>query len=115
FLASLVLSFRAVSSMSIVPIFVAEIVINRSALSSLFQKNIKNLFLAGCFLFFLIQVIALLYTHNMQGGWSNIRIKTGLLITPLAICISSFISPATRKKLLFHYCLVLAVVTFYCL
>jgi O-antigen ligase len=115
FLASLVLSFRAVSSLSIVAIFLAGIIINKSAISSLFQKNSKNLFLAGCFLLFFLQVIALFYTHNMQQGWSNIRIKTGLLITPLAICVSSFITSTTRKKLLFHYCLVLAVATFYCL
>jgi O-antigen ligase len=115
FLASLVLSFRAVSSLGIVAIFLAEIIINKSAFSSLFQKNNKNLFLAGCFLLFILQVIALFYTHNMQGGWSNIRIKTGLLITPLAICVSSFITSATMKKLLFHYCLVLVITSFYCL
>lgn len=115
FLASLVLSFRAVSSLSIVAIFLVEIIINKSAFSCLFQKNSKNLFLAGCFFFFLLQGMALFYTHNTQEGWSNIRIKTGLLITPLAICVSSFNTSITKKKLLFHYCLVLAAASFYCL
>ncbi|MEP7374660.1 MAG: O-antigen ligase family protein [Chitinophagaceae bacterium] len=115
FLASLVLSFRAVSSITIVAIFLAEIILNRYALLSLCQKDIQNLFLAGCFLLFLLQVIALVYTHDTQEGWSNIRIKTGLLITPLAIRISSYINVVTRKKLLSQYCLVLAVTTFYCL
>jgi O-antigen ligase len=115
FLASLVLSFRAVSSITIVAIFLAEIILDKSALSCLFQKDIQNLFLAGCFLLFLLQIIALLYTHDIHEGWSNIRIKTGLLITPLAIRISSYINAVTRKKLLSQYCLVLASATFYCL
>jgi len=115
FLASLVLSFRAVSSITIVVIFLAEIILDRPVLSFLFQKDIQNLFLAGCFLLFLLQIIALFYTHNTQEGWSNIRIKTGLLITPLAIRISTYVTATTRKKLLSQYCLVLAAATFYCL
>ena len=115
FLSSLVFAFRAVSSMAIVAIFIAEIILNRSALTSLFQKNIQTPLLAGYFVLFLLQLIALFYTNNTQEGWSNIRIKTGLVITPLAIAISSFINGTTRKRLLSHYCLVLVVATLYCL
>ena len=115
FLTSLIFSFRAVSTMSIVAIFLAEVILNKSALPSVFKKNIQHLFLAGCFLLFLLQVIALLYTKDMQGGWSNVRIKTGMLITPLTICVSPYITAKTRKKLLSHYCLVLILATFYCL
>ena len=115
FFISLVFSFRAISSISIGVILLTGIITNRSALSSLFQKNTRNLFLAGCALFFLLQVIAMLYTNNMPQGWINVRIKTGLLITPLAICCTGYITTETQKKLLSHYCLILFTAALYCL
>jgi O-antigen ligase len=44
-----------------------------------------------------------------------VRIKAGLLITPLAIFCSAYLTQDTRKKLFSHYCLVLAAATLYCL
>jgi len=116
FFTSLIFSFRAVSSISIGAILLAGITTNnRSAISSLLQKNSRNLFLAGCILLFLLQIIAILYTNNMQTGWINMRIKTGLLITPLAICCTAYINTDTQKKLLSHYCLILFLATCYCI
>ena len=114
FFTSLIFSLRAVGSISIVAIFLAEILIDRSGLNSLFKKNIQTLFLAGCFLFFLLQPVSLLYTNDTHEDWNNIRIKTGILITPLAIGVSSYITATTRKKLLSHYCLVLAIAALSC-
>ena len=111
---SLIFSFRVVSSISIGVLLLAGIITNQSAIPSLLKKNSRNLFLAGCTLLFLLQVIAILYTNNMQTGWINVRIKTGLLITPLAICFISYISTDTQKKLLSQYCLILLTATFYC-
>ena len=112
---SLIFSFRAISSICIGAILLAGIVSNRLALPSLFQKDSRKLFLAGCALLFLLQVVALLYTNDMQQGLNNVRIKAGLLITPLAICFSFYLNADTRKKLFSHYCLILAVATLYCL
>src|SRR5688572_5466302 len=115
FLTSLVFSFRAVSSISIIAIILVNIITNRSALSSFFHKNNRTIFLAGCALLFLLQILALLYTVNTQQGWTNVRIKTGLLVTPLAIFCSIYVDQDTRKKLFYHYCLVLAIAALYCL
>jgi len=115
FFTSLIFSFRAVSSISIAAILMAGIILNRSSLTSPFQTNTRNLLLAGSVLFFLVQIIALLYTTNTQQGWVSIRVKTGLLITPLAICLTTSIITAIFKKLLVQYCFILFTATLFCL
>ncbi len=115
FLISLIFSLRAVSSISLGAILLTGIITNRSALQFFFQKNNRTLFLAACILLFLLQVIAILYTNNTQQGWTDVRIKTGLLVTPLAVCLSVFMHTEIQKKLIHHYCLLLAVAAFYCL
>lgn len=115
FFTSLVFSLRGVSSVSIVAILLIAIITGKPALPSLSRKNIPIIFLAGCILLFLLQVLALLYTDNMQQGWTHVRVKAGLMVTPLAILCSTFINPDIRNRLLSHYCLVLAVAAFYCL
>ena len=115
FMTSIVFSSRAISSISIVAIFIAQLIINKPAIFPPFKSKFQLLFLSGCILLFLLQLVALLYTNDTQKGWSNIRIKTGLLITPLALFTSSFITATTREKLLSHYCIVLAIASLYCL
>lgn len=115
FLASLVLSLRAVSSITIVAIVLVAIIAGKPTSFSLAKKDARFIFLAGCILLFLLQIIALLYTDNRQQGWTHVRIKAGLVVTPLAILCSSFINQSKRNRLLSHYCLVLAAATLYCL
>jgi len=115
FFASLIFSLRAVSSISIAAILLIGIIASRSVLSSVFQKNYRTYFLLASALFFLLQVTSLLYTEDVERGWSNIRIKTGLLITPLAVCLSRCIDAAMLKRLLSHYCLLLAAASMFCL
>src|SRR3990170_6656219 len=113
FFTSLVFSFRAVSSISIAAILLAGTILSRSWTSP-FRLNNRNLFLAGSTLLFLLQILALLYTTNTQQAWISIRIKTGLLITPLAIYSTSYIITPIAKKLLAQYCLILFTATLYC-
>ena len=115
FMTSIVFSSRALSSISIVAIFIGQLLTNKPALSPYLKTKFQVIFLSGCILLFLLQLVALLYTNDTQKGWSNIRIKTGLLITPLALCTSSFITATTTRKLLSLYCIVLALASFYCL
>ncbi|MGZ8550666.1 MAG: O-antigen ligase family protein [Chitinophagaceae bacterium] len=115
FFTSLVFSLRAVTSVSIVAIILIAIMTNKPALPSFSRKNMRNIFLAGCTLLFLLQVLALLYTDNMQQGWTQVRVKAGLVVTPLAILCSTYINKGIRNRLLSHYSLVLAVAAFYCL
>jgi len=115
FFASVIFSLRAVTSMSLGVMLLSGFLIKRSAGSSLLQKKNKNLFLAGCALLFLLQFIALFYTNDRQAGWNNIRIKTGLLVTPFASFLFSSITITSTKKLLSHYCLILVGASLCCL
>ena len=101
FMTSIVFSSRAVSSISIVAIFVTQLIINKPAIFPPFKSKFQLLFLSGCILLFLLQLVALLYTNDTQKGWSNIRIKTGLLITPLALFTSSLITATDKGKATF--------------
>lgn len=115
FITGFVFSFRVLSSISIGLIFLTNIITNKSFLASLFQKKAETFFIAGCVLCFLLQVISLAYTQNQQEGWIHIRLKSGLVITPLAVYCSGYINKATGKKLLFYFCIILAIASLYCL
>lgn len=112
FLVSVVFSFRAVSSISVATLLIAGLLTNKPAFA--FQNKTCNLFLAGCILLSLLQLATLFYTDNRQQGWNNVLLKTGLLITPFAVC-ATYPDVAARKKILSHYCLVLFLATLYCL
>lgn len=115
FFVSIIFSLRGITSISLGVMLLAGTSIKRSTLGFLFQKKSSNLFLLGCAILFLLQLIALFYTINIQEGWNNVRVKTGLLITPLAILLFSGLGITTRKKLLSHYCLLLVAASLYCL
>jgi O-antigen ligase len=115
FLTSLVCSFRAVTSISIVLIFLAGIIKNKLQIKTFFHQRIKNPFLLCCCLLFCLTLISMLYTKNSGEGWNKIRLSSGLLITPLAICCTDYINKNTREKLLTWYCLILTAASLYCL
>ncbi len=115
FFASLVFSLRAVSSLSIAAILLSGIIVGRYGLSAFFQKNYRTYFILACTLFFLVQIVSLVYTTDVDEGWNNIRIKTGLLITPLAVYLSRYLDASMLKRLLSHYCLMLVAAALICL
>jgi O-antigen ligase len=115
FFISLIFSFRAISSISIGLILATGIIKNKIETKTFFHKNLKNFSLAGCLLLYLLYIISLLYTHNIHEGWNNIRIKSGLLFTPLAICFTNYVNTDTRTKLFRGYCLALGVASLNCL
>lgn len=115
FFTSMIFLFRGITSISLGTMFVGGILINGAAWPSFFQKKSRNLFIAGCAFLFLLQLIALFYTNDIQEGWNNVRLKTGLLITALAVFLFSWLDMTMRKKLLSHYCLLLVAASLYCL
>jgi O-antigen ligase len=115
FFFSLIFSFRAVTSISLGLILLTGLITNKSLLSSLFQKKPVNYFIAGCILLFLLQFFSLLYTKNQQEAWNHIRLKSGIAITPLAIYCSGYLNRETVKRLLFDFCVILAIASLYCL
>ena len=115
FFASLIFSFRALSSISIALILLAGIISTRLASAPAFRTNYRAFFLIGCALFFLVQLLSLLYTRDIDEGWNNIRIKTGLLVTPLAVYLSFSLDATLLRRLLFQFCLLLGLASLFCL
>jgi O-antigen ligase len=115
FFIGLVFSFRAISSITTGFILVAGIIKNKPTRKYFFHGNWKNLFLAGCILFYLLQFVSLLYTHNIHEGWNNIRLKSGLLFIPLAVCFSGHFNADNKRKIFSGYCIILAIASLYCI
>jgi len=115
FMASIIFSLRAVSSLTIGVIIVAAVLTNPKGFLSVLKKSYLNYFLLCCILLFLLQFIAMFYTSDVESGWSNIRIKSGLVIIPLAVCLSSFLQTKSLKKLLSQFCLLLLLASLYCI
>lgn len=113
-LVSMIFSFRAVSSITVGLLLLTGIFIHRSAKKSVFSDKNRNIFLAGCTLYFLIQLVALLYTDNMEEGWANVRIKSAVVLVPLALYM---VQPDTtqRAKIMQQFCIVLFAAALYCL
>ena len=107
FFISLIISLRAVSSISVGLIVVTGFFKNKIEKKTFFSSNLKNYFLIFCSLFFLLQIISLSYTINIHQGWGHIQLKSALIIIPLAVCCCDYIHEITRKKILKWYCLIL--------
>lgn len=115
FFTSLFFSFRAISSLSIAGLLVTGAIRQRDGIKTVILRNPARLLLAGCAIFFLLQFISLLYTGNAQEGWKDIRVKTGLLITPLAIMLSGPFDRKSRSILLGGYYFTLLAACLYSL
>jgi O-antigen ligase len=87
----------------------------RSSLSPYFSKIIRDPFFIGCTLFFLLQVIGLLYTHDQHRGWKDIQLKSALVFIPLAFGNMYLVNEKTRKDLFRYFCVVLTCASVYCL
>jgi O-antigen ligase len=115
FFVSMICCFRAVSSISIGLLFLAGLFKNKIDTGVWINIHVKNRFLAACFLFYLLQVIALLYTANLHEGAKNMQTKSAMVIVPLALCCSNYLNAQVREKLMKYYIWILAAVLFYCL
>jgi O-antigen ligase len=107
FFVSLVFAFRAITSISIALILIAGLVKNRIEQKRFFNRNLVNPLVIFCGLLLILQFISLLYTNDLDQGWKNIRLKSGLVIIPLSLCCCDFVNETTRRKLLKWYCLIL--------
>ena len=115
FLASIIFSFRAVSSIAIAAILFSGLFLNKIESGRLINKKMISLFTIACLLFYLFQFAGFLFTHNPGQQWSNIRLKSALLFIPLAVNCCDFINSKNRRQLLTGYCLLLFAASVYCL
>ena len=113
FFVSLVFGFRAITSISIALLLVAGLIKNSIEQRRFFNRSIINPLMTFCGLLFLLQFVSLLYTTDMDQGWKNIRLKSAIVIIPLALCCCDYLNEAIRQKLLKWYCLVLFTACLY--
>ena len=115
FFISLVFSFNFSSSISIGLILLVGIIKNRIENKPLLDPNARDLFLIACVVYYLFQVASLLYTHNTDETFVQLRIKSALLFVPLALCSFNYINSINREKFLFAFCFILFTASLYCL
>lgn len=107
FFTSLIFSFRAISSLSIGLILIAGVLKNKIEQKRFFSRYLRSPILILCILFFLFQCISLLYTTDLHEGWKNIRLKSALVLIPLALFCCDYPGKGSRKRLLNCYCFIL--------
>src|SRR6266496_5460542 len=79
FIASIIFSLRAVSSISIAFILLSGLLLNKMETGNFLNKNLVNLFAISLLLFYLLQFAGLLYTHNSHEEWNALRLKSSLV------------------------------------
>ncbi len=114
FFISLVCCFRAITSICIGGILLSSILKNRVEHKSFFHKKDLNLFVISCFVYYVLQWVGLIYTHDIHAAWRDIQLKSALIFVPLAVCNSDYINFTTGKSLLNYLVLILAAASLYC-
>ena len=107
FLGSVVFSFRAITSMSIACIPLAGLMKNKFEEQRFFNRALANPLFVFCCLFFFMDILGLIYTHNRFEGWKNIWGKSTLIVIPFGLHCCHYITAITRKQILKWYCAIL--------
>ena len=106
-LISVILSFRAISSISIPLLLIAGMARNKVQYGSFFRPALINPLFVSCCLFFLLQLISLAHTSDLQQGARNIFSKTALIAIPAFIFCCDYLNTGVRNKILKWYCVAL--------
>ncbi len=115
FFTSIIFSFRAVSSISIAAILLTGFITLQWPTSHISAKKSMIFFLSGCVICFLLTIVSLLYTNNSDNGWSHVRLKTGLLVIPLAAFFTTSFIRLHKQQLLLHFTTILLIACLFCL
>lgn len=112
---SVICSFRAISSIATGLVLLTGVVKNKIDTGSWLNIKVKNLFMAACCLFYVLQVAVLLYTGNFNDSAKHLQTQTGIFCVPLALCCSNYLNAAARRTLMQCYIWIIAAVLLYCL
>ncbi len=113
--ASLIFSWRAISSSSIGMLIVVGIIYNRKQTGKWLAGSINNPFFLSCLLYFIFQFTSFFQSKDLSEEWRQIILKTGLVFIPLLITCCSYVNVITRKKLMTSFILLLAIACVICL
>ena len=105
FVSSVILSFRAVTSISIGCIAVTGLIKNRIDTSRVFNRNLRNPFFISCCLLFALEIVSVAYSENKGQAWRNVWGKSLLIVVPFCLCCCDYIMETTRQKIMKWYCL----------
>jgi O-antigen ligase len=115
FLLTAVAAFRAYSSIAIGLIVAASFYYNKLTTGSWFNKKLRNPFVIGCSLFFLLQIIPLAFTDNLPVTWRHIEVKSALLFIPLCFFSSQYMNKVRFHSLMRLYVFILVIIIIWCL
>jgi len=104
---SIVFSFRIFASISLIVMLAFALLYNRLDTGRWWNKTFVNVFNIGCFLYFIVQGLALLYTHNTKEGFFIQQINLGLIAIPIAVFYSDLIQRKNYGMLMRWYILIL--------
>ena len=107
FFISIAFSFRVIASISLIMMLVFALLHYRISDGRWWNRNFVNFFNAGCFLYFLVQGFALLYTHNTKEAFFIQQINLGLIAIPIAIFYSRLVRRENYGMLMKWYMLIL--------
>lgn len=113
--ASVVFSWRAISSICTPLLIVASFVFNKLDSGQWWNKRLLHPFSISCFIFFLVQTIGLLYTNHSHESTQLLFQKSSLVAFPLGICSSNYLNSRSFPKLMFAFVHVLAIAMLFCL
>ncbi len=115
FFCSFVFRFRAISSISTGLLLVAGIIKQKGLLKKNLFSHKTAVFLASCGLYFLLQLVALLYHPGWKAGLADLQLKSGLVFIPLAVILTGPFNSRTRRTLRSVYCLAVLAASLYCM
>ncbi|TMI85811.1 MAG: O-antigen ligase family protein [Bacteroidetes bacterium] len=107
FVSSIILSFRAVTSISLGFIAVTGLIKNRIDNGNFFNRNLSNPFFISCCLLFALEIVSVVYSENRVHAWRNVWGKSLIIVVPFCLCCCDYIMETTRQKIMKWYCLVL--------
>lgn len=115
FLASLIFSLRAFSSIATALLLVVgaiDFLKHRTENSEPFVMRL--LFCAAAYV--LLHLTALLYTGNMEEGWKKLQMASGIIALPMALYFSSrFLNQSRYRQLMWGFTLLLVAASVVCL
>jgi hypothetical protein len=79
------------------------------------KRAFSDKFFLAWFSIFLLELLGLLYAHNMPDAWKHIESKATLVAIPFVLCAGPFTDRAGRHRLLSAYSLLLFAICLYCL
>jgi O-antigen ligase len=109
FFISIVFSFRVIASISLIVMLVFALLHYRINEGRWWNGKFVNLFNVGCFLYFIVQGLALLYTHNIKDGFFIQQINLGLIAIPIAVFYSRLVRRENYGMLMKWYTLILLI------